>query len=182
MSGRVPRTGGMVANITDANEGYFFGVTIAPHVMTAQTIVSVANRVLTNQFVLPFQVTVRTINTQVTTLEAAKKYSVGIYSADGNTLLVDSGAISTASTGVKSVTITAVTLIPGVYLFAHTADGTTAAAQKLNMPNVQALMNGGSASKANRAANASSAGVLPATLGTLTEATARLPVAALFSP
>jgi len=113
---------------------------------------------------------VNAIAFEVRTLEAAKFMGVGLYSLDGNTKWIDSGALSVATTGVKSTTLGATFYLPpGQYWLAYTSDtaGTLQVSSVAN-PSGAALVNAGSLPYYATAANGGSAGVLPATLGALT--------------
>ncbi|KKM05256.1 hypothetical protein LCGC14_1755980 [marine sediment metagenome] len=174
-----------VASLLTAGEGSFFGYHVYP--MTSANTgepAAVIDEVRVFQTVLPFRAVVRQIVTEVTTLVAAQFYSVGIYRIDGNSLLVHTGAITTASAAVISTTVTAVTLEPGVYWFAQTADTTTTLTMRQvgAVTNSLAFQNAGSEIRSGTAANSSSSGVLPATLGTITASVSRFPVLALFAP
>ena len=85
------------------------------------------------------------------------------------TVLLESGAISTASVATVNTAITAVTLEPGPYFAAWTATQTTAAATHETTSGVVAITNENNV-RIGRAANASSSSVFPATLGTITGA------------
>jgi hypothetical protein len=155
--------------VDTADEGGFFGFLInTPQTNAGAGIAGgVANRVFVTQFVLPFRVVVRNIVFDVTTQEIGALAGVGLYNPAGERV-VTSGAISTTGAEVKTVAITPVTIEPGVYFVAWTCDGTTAAGRFatggtsfINIVNKNAV-------RVARAANASSAGVLPATLGALT--------------
>lgn len=113
---------------------------------------------------------VNSIAFDVRTAEAGKFMGVGLYSLDGSTKLIDSGALSVASTGVKSTTLASTFYLPpGQYWLAVTSD----TAGPLNVstcanPSGSALDNTGTLPYYATAANGGSAGVLPATLGALT--------------
>lgn len=100
--------------------------------------------------------------------------AVGIYSIDGNTLLVDSGAqtYDTNNTIIEA-DITNVFLNPGDYWLAYTADESTSctvqAVTDSEGTGVDSdnIMNQGQ-TMMGTANNASASGVLPATLGTIT--------------
>ncbi len=160
------------ATVDTAGEGGFWPVTIYPAVSGSTDSVNTANDVVVAQFVLPFRAVVGNISFGVFTLEAGKFAGFGIYSVAGNRL-VHSGAVSVASTGTKSASITAVTLEPAIYFFAWTIDGTTAALQAVNTyTNGQhALVSNAVSTRYGIAANPSVAGVLPATLGVITSNT-----------
>ena len=104
---------------------------------------------------------------------AGGKASFGVYSNDGNTLLYYSGLVSTdlASpwSGAQTITLsTGGTIGPGYFLFAWTADNTSATARSFTLDsNLPAVLNQGSFF-VGTAANAATGGALPATLGTLT--------------
>lgn len=159
------------ATVDTADQGFFWGVNINhPIVTTTSAAVLGSNdQVKVKQFVLPFRVVVGLISFDVTTLEAATNGGLGLYDAGGS-LVVETGAIDVSSTGIQQITISPTsTLEPGVYFLAYTADGTTARFRGINTgSNTDNLLNAGSVAKAGRAANSSSSGVLPATLGTIT--------------
>ena len=158
-----------VATVDTAGEGGFFGFLVnTPQTSNSVVITTVADRVLVTQFILPFRVVVRNIVVDITTLEVGKLAGFGLYDAAKN-LAVDSGAISTTTTGVKTVSITAVTIEPGVYYVAWTCDGIVAKSRFASNGSFYINMVNENATRTARAANASSSGVLPATLGALTE-------------
>ena len=173
-----------VATVDMAREGGFLGGILYPNSSSAATeTLNNANDVHVYQFVLPFRAVVRNITFNVFTLEAGKFAGFGLYDVDGNRL-VHTGAVSVAGTGDKSTAVTAVTIEPGVYFLAWTADGTTFAyTTQLNISTgIMADMWNQNATRIGVAANASSAGVLPATLGTITaQVTVVLPIV-FFEP
>ena len=124
MAGRLPRVTGATGVVDTAGEGGFFGGTVfAAHEIGVETMDS-TDEVVAYQFVLPFRAVVGRITFRVSTTEDSTFAGFGIYDKDGNRL-VHTGAVSVASGGVKSTTVTAVTLEPGIYIHAWTADGTT---------------------------------------------------------
>lgn len=133
--------------------------------------VSANNQVRTVAFVPPVDVPVNSIHFNLVTASAGGLCGVGVYSGDGNTKLIDSGAKSTTSTGVQSTTLGAtVTLKAGtLYFLAYTADNTTAALTGLvaQLTNATNVLNTGTV-QTGIAANSSASGVLPTTLGTIT--------------
>ena len=170
-----------VATVDTAGEGGFWGVTVhVPNIAPTSVVIdSSANRVRVYQFVLPFRAKVANITLEVTTLEVGKFIGVGIYHADKSIAL--QGKVSTTTTGIKTVAITSVTLEPGVYWHAKTADGTTVKAKHINLGVDYANASNEITVKIGNAANSSTAGVLPATLGTIT-ANTQVPIAAFFEP
>ena len=169
MAGRLPRVTGATGVVDTAGEGGFLGGIIYPNSASVGTeTLASANDVMTYQFVLPFRAIVRNIIFEVFTLESAKFAGFGIYDVTGNRL-VHTGAVSVAGTGRKSTSVTAVTLEPGVYVIAWTADGTTFAyltALNITTGTLGSFWNQ-NATRIGKAANASSSGVLPATLGAI---------------
>lgn len=97
--------------------------------------------------------------------------SVGLYNADGTTLLIDSGPQSTTSGGTLELENPAdYDLVPGTYILAWTADNVTATLRTMALDaNLATLINAGEV-EIGTAANASTAGQLPGTLGALTGA------------
>ena len=187
MAGRLPRVTGATGVVDTADQGYFFVHTIVnAATVSTQTVTSANNAVRVFQQVLPFRAIVRQIGWELTTGVDASNSSMGIYNADGTSLLVHSGAVGTAiaDQGIQTTSVTAVTLEPGIYYFAQTS---TSAVVECRMWNLgargQNLLNAVStAERLGTAANSSSSGVLPATLGTITDATGINPSLCVFSP
>jgi hypothetical protein len=119
-------------------------------------------------FYLSQRITVAKLVFEVTTLQASQFWYAGIYSANGNTLLVNSGQQSTAAAGIKVVTLgTPVTLNRGTYWLAFNGSSTVmrfrfavAFTVWTNILNQDTIHQG-------IAANSVAAGALPATLGTI---------------
>lgn len=150
---------------------------VSPSDTTAIQPVSPANDVSVIQVVLPFQIKVSDIQIYVDTLQAGKNFGCGIYSADGETLLLETGAISTASAGKKKVTLgTAVTLDAGVYWYAWTADGTTLRVRGLAAAGAVNDLFDDTNPQMGDAENGGTNGVLPATLGTITYVGLNIPL------
>lgn len=129
-----------------------------------------ANQVRVMRFRLPVSITVTKISLRVAGASAGNFGAVGIYSNDGNTLLIDSGPQSTTSGNtVKTATVSSYTLNAGTdYLWAWTSNSTVPTFSSLaGSTGLQDLLND-STNNIFSAANASSAGQLPSTLGTLT--------------
>ena len=170
MAGRLPRVTGATGVVDTADQGYFLGavVFLGGGSGLAAAVVGSVDDVKVWQFVLPFRVVVRNIVVEVTTLDSGKKIGLGLYDASGN-LYLKSGAISATSTGFLTDAITAVTVEPGVYFFAQTCDSTTVQVSHTTIPNrPTTVLNAQTVKKIGLAANSSSAGILPATLGTIT--------------
>jgi hypothetical protein len=161
--------------VAPGTTGGFFGGWVWPGAIGAGTGLSSAsptssnNQVYVIQFTLPYAMVVNKIVCKITAGNGAGDlWGYGIYSSDGTTKLVDTGAISTASAGLVSTTITPATLPAGTYFFAQTSSGTTATSPffAMDASNLVGMFN------ANRqryglAANVSAAGVLPASLGAI---------------
>lgn len=127
-----------------------------------------ANQTIVYKFFLPRTITVNSITTEILTLLAASKVGCGVYSLDGNTRLIDSGPLDSSTTGAKTTAVSAVVLAGNAYYWAAfnvTSATTLQFAETFIRPGV---VNGGSATFLGVAANASSAGQLPATLGVIT--------------
>ena len=175
-----------VASVDTAGEGYFYGYTVFDSgTKTTGFMAENVNDVFAFQFVLPFRAVVRAISFDLTTGINGSNSGLGIYGVDGNRL-VHTGAISTAIADVAIIrtAVTAVTLEPAVYYFAQTSSATGVVARVFNTSSAAWLIleEGSPVVRVAKAGNASSAGVLPATLGTLTASAARNPVIAGFSP
>lgn len=156
--------------LLDADYGFWGSALFTPSSFTTSIMAGLSNQVRVARIFLPCRTTIRRIVFEVTTASAGGFCSVGIYSADGNTRLLHTGAVATDTTGVKNISITPVTLDPGVYWLAWTADNTIAQARFLTLGTNAATIENTVAARRGSAANASSAGVLPTTLGTITAA------------
>ena len=172
-----------VATVDTAGEGYFYGLTVAVSDGSGGLIISTVDDVYVWQFVLPFRQVVRQITSRVTTGGGASKlYGVGLYDIDG-TRVVTTGALDANTTQINTTAITAVTLEPGVYWSAQTSDSATTQLLTFVFGSVETnILNDSGAIIVGKGANGSSAGVLPATLGAVSAATARLPATVLYLP
>jgi len=131
-----------------------------------------ANEVRVALFYAPGRITVDRVGLNGVVDSASQNAGVGIYSADGNTKICDSGAISTTSwAGAANYALSAsCTFGPGYFYFAWTASSTTPTVRSgAAITNFFAPLNNGTGTVLGTAANASSGGVLPSTLGTLTD-------------
>ncbi len=129
-----------------------------------------ANLVRVQRLFWPGPLTVASVHIEIVTTSAGALASVGIYSAEGSNLLVDSGTFSCTTAGLKSNTLgAAVELGPGWYYYAFTVTDTTASFRaEASGLNIQTVLNGGTVQR-GQAANSASSGVLPATLGTVSD-------------
>jgi spore coat protein U-like protein len=142
---------------------------------TGGVIVSTAvNQVIVWQFLLETPITIRNLSSCVFSGSAGATVNFGIYNAAGNKL-IDSGALSIAITNAQlSVSIAPVVLPAGTYYFAasqSTDGGEVLAFNLYNTAAVTTVSAGGSVAKIGVAANATSLGVMPSTLGAISLAT-----------
>lgn len=131
-----------------------------------------ANEVRVALFYAPVRITVDRVGLNGVTDSASQNAGVGIYSADGNTKICDSGAISTTAwAGAANYALSAsCTFGPGYFYFAWTASSTTPTVRSgAAITNFFAPLNNGTGTVLGTAANTSSGGVLPSTLGSLTD-------------
>lgn len=129
------------------------------------------NSVWVYQFTLGYNIAVGHLSTWITTGIGAQTVNFGVYSAAGSKIL-DSGAIPASATGAQSVSITPVTLLAGVvYYFAQSSSNTNVSTitigQSAQYNTMKTLVNTYGI-RIGEAANTTSAGVMPATLGTIT--------------
>lgn len=169
------------AALATANQGFMIsaGYLTAPPItaFNAAFIVN-GNDVDVWQFTSPITMTIGHISININTGVASSHSGFGIYSADGTTKLVDTGAVNTAGTGIVTTSITPVTIHANtVYWFAQTATGSgvklllmNGAAQGTSF-NYVYFISTSQAARAGVAGNVSSAGALPSSLGTITAAT-----------
>jgi hypothetical protein len=171
--------------------GGFFGVTIMPPFNTggpsnANSIVASANQVFVFQFILPFPVTVNKVSMSMfATSGSAGAADVGVYSITGNRLVHTNGAINIQTPGTQVLTVVQgpVTLAAGMYYFAQTANNSAGTYNMVlqNGPWEGVLATSPTPTRYGAiAANASSGGVLPATLGTLAANATVPPMLAFF--
>ena len=164
-----------VATVDTADQGYLY----APYGPTANattTALASADQVRVYQFVLPYRVLVARLAFSIATLSVGGLAGVGIHDKDKNKLFANEG-ISTTTTGVKTGTVSpSVTLEPGVYYVTWTADNTTVTLFASTTGSAQGTLLNAQSAKAGVAANTSTAGVLPATLGTITGAVLAPPI------
>lgn len=142
-----------------------------------------ANGVTCHELTVISEMRITKLAIEVTTLSAGNFAGVAVYSADGGTLLLESGAIDTTTTGAKTATLgTPVVLLPGNYILAWTATSTVPRFRTMSDDAVSAFANMiNSVTVRNAtAANASASAVFPATTGTLT-ATTQPPIGVIFS-
>lgn len=166
-------TAGNLSGIAStAGQGYFIGpglITVGESFSNGAALVSSAQQVVVTQFTLPISITVRNVTYAATVTVASSTITFGIYSADGNTKLLDSGTFNGGSSSNQTLAVTAVTLPPAVYWFAQSASTQTT----LTGPGIagNGIVNGfliAHAAHMGTAANSATAGVLPATLGVIT--------------
>lgn len=151
--------------------GYFWGYsvfrrsTIGANVMANPG----ANRVQVAQFVLPFDAVVTAVSLNVVVGKAGTHINIGLYDGNKNKVL-DSGQISSAAAGDTGVTGLSFTVPAGSYYLAWSCDDATNAvtATVLAANNTEQNKN---LARWGVAANSTSAGVMPATLGTITAST-----------
>lgn len=119
---------------------------------------------------IPYQISVAKLVAEIVSPTAANFFALAVYSTAGNRL-VDTGPISAASAGIKSVAptpVTPVVLAPGEYFFCLTNSIATITYRVVTvLGTVNAILNDTTVSVFT-AANPSVAGQMPATLGALT--------------
>lgn len=181
----LPQANGGKIQVTTANQGYFWGTcqnAMAGLGSTAITslVSGSANQVRAWQCVLPYSVTINKVSIEVQVNSAAQTCNVGIYSADRATKLVDSGTFDMSSGAgaagtTRTNTLGAPVTVSGPIWVGFSCSDTTAAIGAAggilgaNVGAVFANIAGGPIM--GSAANATSAGVMPASLGTITQAT-----------
>lgn len=118
------------------------------------------------------QITINHLTFEVVVADVTNHLGVAIYSANGNSKLVDTGAVL-ATGGFQNVAIGAVVLPAGVYWLAWTHDANVATIRAVGAVGYfGAWFNGGQNTKVGTAANSGAAGVCPSSLGAVTPQTA----------
>ena len=129
-----------------------------------------ANQITVFQFVLESTWTLSSASVYVENAVSGQTMNFGFYTLAGD-LLLDTGPISIAATGLVKATFTPVKLPAGVYYFAQSATN-SASIRIFAFPSAseqETIMNqAGNYLAVAQAANPTVAGVMPATLGTLT--------------
>jgi hypothetical protein len=164
------------ASFTTPDQAYFFGPGIFLPISaisrgTGSSWEPSDNRVNVVQFTLAVTFQISKISINVIANSIGDFGGFGIYSADGNTLLVDSGPMALGSVAVVTSSITSISLAPGTYNYAQTGTTTTATLNTTSSVGINDanLMNANAAAPRYAiAANASAGGQLPASLGALT--------------
>lgn len=134
--------------------------------------VGIVDEVVVAQFVLPYRVEIKTLRIYVDVLEAAKVFGVGIYDGAG-TLLFETGARSTASTGLQSIVLGSVQVLnSGTYFVAWTSNSTVARLRGVSFSSdatLNEMMNANAVKRIGTATAAATPGVMNATIGTITQ-------------
>ena len=157
--------------------GYMFlpGITIPQNTAATTVVAGAANQVRVVQVVVPYTITVGKVVGNIATISASQNMFVGVYDSSGNKLL--EAALSCAAlNGVSTTLGTPVTLTPGTYLYAYSASDTVCAASGAALSGGWSNMLSKNTTRTATAANAVSAGVMPATLGTLTFSSSFTPI------
>lgn len=142
--------------------------------------VDAPNKVAVARFYLPLRLPVNSIVFSVSGASAGGNCSAGIYSADGGTLLIDSGVQSSAGARVVGTTLSgAVALPPGFYWVAFTADNTATSVEAVVSTVGFAGVLNYSAAQMGYAVNPSAGGALPPTLGGVVASKVGVPVVKL---
>jgi len=142
-------------------------------VVAAPVSASVAanNDVRVLKIFIPTTLSITKISLEVTTLSGGTHVAIGLYTTDGNTKVLDSGAMSSAATGIVTSTISATQVPAGFYYFAFTSDSTVPILEGVTVEPTTGvtigIINNGGVVQMGKATNVSAAGVLPATLGAL---------------
>ena len=138
--------------------------------LSGTTISTTINQVSVFQFTLYAPFTISSVAAYVTANASGATMNFGVYSTAGAKLL-DSGSLSAATNNVAvRNTITPVTLPAGIYYFAQSTSntGVQVTGFTLGSTHWDDMMNAVGTVKNGQAANLTSAGVMPATLGTIT--------------
>lgn len=133
-----------------------------------------ADQVRVFRFRLPLEIEVVGLVHEVVTAAGSTHGAIGIYTSDGGTKLLDTGAEDFAANGVKPGAVSG-TLHPGWYWLAWTIDSATPTLRSVAAPANFGVLNTTVVQKGS-AANSSAVGVLPATLGAISSQTFDIPL------
>ncbi|KKL66706.1 hypothetical protein LCGC14_2142280, partial [marine sediment metagenome] len=155
--------------VDTAGEGYLYAPYGLDGIVSTIALAS-NNQVRVFQFVLPYRVLVANLAFNIAVASASGLCGLGIYDKDKNKLFALEG-VDTTVTGVKTGAVApSVTLDPGIYYVVWTADNTTVLFSAGPTASTSGGILNAITAKTGNAANTSSSGVLPATLGTVTGA------------
>lgn len=157
--------------VATADQGYaiFPFITFPQQSGGSGQMVTTINRMLAAQVVLPFRLKVTDIVIYVRVASPAARFGCGIYSIDGGTLLLETGAIDVSTIAKKKVTLgTPVTLNAGAYWLAWTANNVAVRIQSSTLSTYTAELFADTNPQYGKSSNNGISGVLPATLGTIT--------------
>jgi len=169
VSGTLPPANGGAADGTGA---YFWAPygNISPIVLAVNSTVMGVNQVRACMIVIPYKITFTRMTVNVATTSNGNHFYTAIYDSSKN-LIIQATFTLGAGTGVLTTTVASTTLNPGIYWLAWSADNATA--QMTGFGNIQ----GGNLNMLNANAvryavspNSTSAGVMPSSLGTVTNA------------
>ncbi|HTD23739.1 MAG TPA: hypothetical protein VK738_13860 [Terriglobales bacterium] len=178
-------TADQILPLNSSGVGGFWPVSIAmpSNYQSGGNMVNNSNDVWVYQFFLPFKVQIGKVSYRIANGVAASTGDLGIFDIFGNRLAY-TGGFTTANSNTTSTTSllgSPITLNAGFYYFAQTNSSnivTIVAANIAGGPG-SIVISGGSKTWGT-AANASSGGVLPATLGTITSSTLANPAWVYF--
>jgi hypothetical protein len=165
---------------------WFPGTVLPPTNGSSQPLggTGLANTVRFIIFTLPFNTSISKASIDISTIDASQTADFGLYNATGSSKLWSIGSgngISLGSGGVVSAANTTVTLAAGSYLFAWTESGTVGVIYTWNMnTGLYQLLASGSSYKYGTCTNTATAGVLPASCGSLVAAASAFNVAAVM--
>lgn len=157
-----------------ANNSLFFFPSGGEFEMDAMSATSLTSQdtVYVYRIVLPGNISIRYVNWRLDTGVSSGKFGISIYSEDGNTRILDTGPITAdiGSPGYLSQDLgSQVALTAGTYWLAFSGNSASIQVRALLSPGKYALIGNPSGTPiCGTAANASSGGQNPSTLGTIT--------------
>lgn len=127
------------------------------------------NEVQVFHFRIDFPITITSVISEIIANVGGSNYSLGVYNFDGSTKLLDTGLISSATAGIKTVSSLSLALTPGMYFLARVCTSTAVTIRAIQAnASLMPIINTGTVAHIGKAANAGSAGALPTTLGAIT--------------
>lgn len=170
-----PANGG-VAQATVAGTGCLYFPTVTPpnaggFNANGLAVVAAANEVELLMFVLPWaqQAGKFSVNIGSTTFGAGSFFGAGIYDLSGNRLVYSNPISASTNTRITGAAVATTILNPGVYYMGWTATTSSGGmySQGFGNPAANANVFNSSVIRFGKAANASSGGTVPATLGAI---------------
>lgn len=128
-----------------------------------------ANQVVVSRHYIPCNLRFSSIEFDISTNDGAGFVGFALYSSDGANLIFESGAKSTASSGVQSQPLgSTIEIFPGWYRYAWTSNSTTLRLRAVPITTQMTSILNSTVAQRGSVAAAGASGVFPASIGAIT--------------